>query len=284
MRFAYALDVPAADGPWPSAQPAGSDWKVWADISTRGVIEGLESSDSDALSGMQVNGLVGLSHKLTPDLLVGVLGGYEAFDYRSVDLDATLEGSGWTVGGYVGGRADRLRYFAAAGYTGLGYDGTAGLASGSFDAQRLIISGGLSGSFDALGMTVEPALSIFGLWEHQDAYTDSLGVDQSEREFSSGRISAGVKLMHEFGIDSGISVLPYAGLYADYTAGNDDAELADLGLGDGGIAGDGLTGRLIGGFDLTMKGGASLHFGGEIGGLGGDLQTWSIKAGMKAPL
>jgi hypothetical protein len=49
------------------------------------------------IRGGQINAIAGLTRKLTPDLLVGVLGGYENFDYTSQTLNGRLKGDGWTV-------------------------------------------------------------------------------------------------------------------------------------------------------------------------------------------
>ena len=45
----------------------------------------------------QVNAIAGLTRRITPDFLVGVLGGYEHFDYSSLALNGVLKGNGWTA-------------------------------------------------------------------------------------------------------------------------------------------------------------------------------------------
>jgi len=57
---------------------------------------------TNVLYGNQVNLLAGLTRKFTPNFLIGVLGGYETFDYRSDALQGRLKGDGWTVGSYLG--------------------------------------------------------------------------------------------------------------------------------------------------------------------------------------
>ena len=52
----------------------------------------------------QVNALAGLTRKFTPNFLVGVLGGYERFDYSSQAFNGVLKGDGWTAGTYLGWR------------------------------------------------------------------------------------------------------------------------------------------------------------------------------------
>jgi uncharacterized protein with beta-barrel porin domain len=72
----------------------------------------LATPGASVLYGNQVNLLAGLTRKLTPDFLIGALGGYETFDYRSDALQGRLKGDGWTVGSYLGWRLTRdIRLF-----------------------------------------------------------------------------------------------------------------------------------------------------------------------------
>jgi hypothetical protein len=75
------------------------DWLLWADVTG---IDRWGSTAAPLLYGHQVNALIGLTHRVAPTLLVGVLSGYEIFDYRSDALDGHLKGSGWTLGSYLG--------------------------------------------------------------------------------------------------------------------------------------------------------------------------------------
>jgi hypothetical protein len=150
LRLAYGPESQEAELGWPGGGGGqGGDWQVWADLRTAGVGDWSADSDDEDLSGLQFNALLGVTHRIGDNLLVGLLGGYERFDYNSDTLDADLDGDGWTIGGYVGGRiAERLRFHAAAGYSGIGYDSSAGTADGSFDANRWIVTGGLSGDVE----------------------------------------------------------------------------------------------------------------------------------------
>ena len=49
-----------------------------------------------------MNGTAGITRRFTPDFLVGVLGGYEHFDFTSQAYNGELNGDGYTAGGYVG--------------------------------------------------------------------------------------------------------------------------------------------------------------------------------------
>src|SRR5258708_36331665 len=91
---------------------------------------------SSLLYGTQVNALMGLARKLTPNFLIGVVGGYETFDYTSQDLNGKLKGNGWTVGSYLGWKlSPAIRFDAAVAVFGLGHVGPAGNGPGSFDTR-----------------------------------------------------------------------------------------------------------------------------------------------------
>src|ERR1700760_2879512 len=108
---------------------------------------------------------------MMPSFLVGVLGGYETFNYTEQDINGKLTGEGWTVGSYLGWRiTPTLRYDAAVAYSGIGYDGTAGAAQGNFNGQRWLISTGLTGNYRAMGFDIEPSAKVYALWEQEGAY------------------------------------------------------------------------------------------------------------------
>jgi uncharacterized repeat protein (TIGR01451 family) len=92
----YARDPMLTKAP-PRAAP--TEWLAWADV--RGTNWSTSTQTGD-IRGGQSNGLLGLTRKLTPDVLVGAFGGYEIFDYTSQLLDGRLKGDGWTAGGYLG--------------------------------------------------------------------------------------------------------------------------------------------------------------------------------------
>src|SRR6202158_1428998 len=202
------------------------EWLLWADVRGSGIDRwgSTMGTGSALLYGTQVNALMGLTRKLTPNFLIGVAGGYETFDYTSQDLNGKLKGNGLTVGSYLGWRlSPAIRFDAAVAYSGIGYDGTAATAQGNFDGHRWMVSSGLTGNTKAYGFDIEPSAKIYALWEHENAYTDSLGTHQADRDFATGRASAGVKLAYPFAWSDTVALAPYVGLYGDYYFTHDDA-------------------------------------------------------------
>jgi outer membrane autotransporter protein len=271
----------------PETARAPKDWLLWADVRGSG-IDRWSSSPGSAqaqLYGWQVNTLVGLTHKVTPSFLVGVVGGYETFDYASDELDGRLKGEGWTIGSYLGWKlTSSIRFDLAVAYSGIGYDGSAGTAQGDFDGNRWMLSSGFTGDYKAYGLTVEPSAKVYALWEHENAYTDSLGTRQDDRDFSTGRASGGVKLIYPFAWSDGLALAPYVGLYGDYYFTEDDA--AAIGATDT-LAStpllDGWSARMTGGVTAKLAGGSTIGLGAELGGIGSDVEIWTFRASGSVP-
>ena len=178
----------------PAARPPSRDWLAWIDV--RGADFNRNTFGSD-LKGTQVNAIAGLTRKFTPNFLVGVLGGYEHFDYSSQAFNGLLKGDGWTAGTYLGWRlTPNLRIDAGGAWSNILVNDAAGMAAGNFIGHRWLVTGGLTGTYVWRAVLVEPSAQTLALWEHENAYTDSLGTLQTERNFATGRASSGVKVSY----------------------------------------------------------------------------------------
>lgn len=253
------------------------DWRVWADV--RGTGWNTDVSAGDIVGG-QVNALLGVTRRLTPDFLIGVLGGYETFDYSSNTLNGRLKGDGWTAGGYLGWRLwPGLRFDAALARSGISYDGVAGTAAATFPGSRWVGSAGLTGTYKMWLLEVEPSAKVYALWEHDNQYLDSLGTLQSSNNFSNGRASGGVKLAYPWLFGPTVTVAPYVGAYADYYFNNSNT--VPLLLPTQFV--QGWSARLTGGLNFGVAGGAKVSIGGELGGLGNNFTTWSARGRASIP-
>ena|GEM_PF-2278228 len=254
----------------PPPVAASRDWLAWIDV--QGADFRRDTFGSD-LKGVQLNGLAGLTHKITPDFLVGVLGGYEHFDFSSQAFNGVLKGDGWTAGAYLGWRLlQNLRFDVGGAWSDVFVNDVAGLASGNFIGNRWLLTGGLTGTFHWQALVFEPSARAFALWEHENAYTDNLGTLQTARNFSTGRASAGAKVIYPFAWTSTINLAPYVGLYGDYYFSQDDA--ATAGLTTVPLL-QGWSARATAGVAMTFGRSAQLSAGGEYGGIGGDFQIWT---------
>ncbi|HEX4171753.1 MAG TPA: IPT/TIG domain-containing protein [Acetobacteraceae bacterium] len=271
------------------------DWMFWIDVRGTG-LDRLTSTTTNyggittttaPLYGLQVNALAGLTYKLLPNFLVGVVGGYENFNFTEQDINGKLTGDGWTIGSYLGWYlAPALRYDAAMAYSGIAYNGTAGTAQGNFNGERWMVSTGLTGTYRAWGLTIEPSARVYALWENEGSYVDSLGTQQANHDFSTGRASGGVKLIYPFAWTDGITLAPYAGIYGDYYFDQDDAT-AIVAAGGVPLAStpllEGWSARIVAGLGAKLANGAMVAFGTEYGGIGSDFQTWTLKARGQVP-
>jgi hypothetical protein len=268
------------------------DWLGWAEV--RGAILDRWGSGTGAvgtvvgvpmLYGSQVDLLAGLTRRLLPNFLVGVLGGYETFDYRSDALQGRLKGDGWTVGSYLGWKVtENIRFDAGVAYSGIGYDGSAGTASGNFGGTRWLVSSGFTGTYQSFGLQIEPSARVYALWEHENAYTDSLGTSQAEFDFSTGRASTGVKLSYPMAWSPTAAWAPYVGLYGDYYFNTDNATAAVAASGiPAAIVLDGWSARATGGITAKFGDGAQVAIGAERAGIGGSFGFWTYRARASVP-
>jgi len=267
------------------------DWLGWAEV--HGAILNhwnpgtlTTPSSVSVLYGDQINVLAGLTRRLRPNFLVGVLGGYETFDYRSDALEGRLKGDGWTVGSYLGWMlTSHLRFDAAVTYSGIGYDGSAGTAAANFAGHRLLASGGITGTYESYGWQIEPSARLYAIWEHEDAYTDTLGTSDAARDFSTGRASGGVKLTYPVAWSPTVQLAPYVGVYGDYYFNADTADATAIVSSSIPIAVvlDGWSARATGGLTARFAGGAQVSVGGERSGIGSGFSLWTYRATASVP-
>ena len=153
-----------------------------------------------------------------------------------------------------------------------------------FCGHRWLVSSGLTGTYQAYGLQIEPSARVYALWEHENAYTDSLGTLQAQRDFSTGRASGGVKVAYPIAWTSTIALAPYAGLYGDYYFNTDSAGTAAVvGTLPAAVVLDGWSARATGGVAAKFNGGGQLAVGFERSGIGGNFGFWTYRARASVP-
>jgi hypothetical protein len=259
------------------------DWQVWADVRGTGWNTNVSSGD---IVGGQVNALVGITRRLTPNFLVGVLGGYETFDYSSNTFNRRLNGDGWTAGGYLGWLLwPGLRLEASFARSGISYHGFVGAdafgpaASGTFPGNRWVASTGLTGTYNIGRFQIEPSAKLYALWERDSQFVESGGALVNAASFATGRASGGAKVTYLWYADARVTIAPYVGAYTDYYFDNNGGR--PLLLPTQFI--QGLAGRVAAGLAYYINGGPKLSFGGELGGVGNDFLTWSARGRVSWP-
>jgi len=250
--------------------PRERDWRPWLDI--RGTGWTVSNNPNADLKGSQINVTLGLSHLLTPDVVVGAIAGYENFNYDVASLTGKFKGDGETAGGYFARRFGALRFDAALTWSYLSYNATAGTATGSLNGSRWLFAAGLTGNQFIGRFLIEPSVKVFVLTEHERSWIDSLGTPQDARDFSAGRASVGSKIARAFDLPDGARISPFAGLFADYRFMSDNA--IPTGQPVVGIA-SGWSGRVTSGGAYSNARGAGVSVEGELGGLGASYKIWS---------
>jgi hypothetical protein len=274
----YAGSLPTKAPPPAASSGTPHDWLAWVTVRGFDFFRGTFGND---LKGDQIDAFAGLTRRLTPNFVVGVLGGYEHFDYSSQAFNGVLKGDGWTAGAFLGWKlSPNIRFDAGTAWSDLVANPVSGTASGHFLGTRWLVQSGLTGTYPWQSFVLEPSARVFALWEHENAYTDSLGTFQPARSFETSRASAGVKAIYPFAWTSSVALAPYAGLYADYYFSRDDAQTA--GLTTVPLL-QGWSARLAGGVAATFPGGVSLGAGGEFGGIGSANHIWTWTARGRIP-
>ena len=273
-----------ADGPaGPVRRPAPTavehDWLAWVDV--RGANFNSDAAGND-LHGLQIDSILGLTRRVSPDLVVGVLGGYEHFNFTSQAYNGVLKGDGYTAGAYLGWRlAPSLRFDATGAWSDVLASDTSGAASGNFTGSRWLAASTLTGTYPWQGVIFEPSAQVFALWEQEKAYVDSLGTLQGSHDFETGRASGGIKASYPVPFSAAI-LSPYVGIYADYYFTADNATAAAAGLTSEPLL-QGFGARATGGLTATFAGGAQLGAGGEFSGIGGNTQIWTWRVRGSLP-
>jgi outer membrane autotransporter protein len=258
-------------------------WSAWADV--RGT--GFDQHDAFGEHGSQLNVTAGVGRKLTPDLLIGVFGGYENFLFTMASISGRITGEGETVGGYAAWRlADHWRVDGKFGWSDVSYNGTAastvgaGTASGSFTGSRWLGAGGFTGTYRLAGYALEPSAQIYTLWERDSAFTDTLGTAQAARSFSESRVATGAKVLYPWQVASNVILSPYVGAYSDFRFSTDST--LPVGVPFVGLK-DGWSARVTSGLAFTFRNSATVSLGAELGGLGAGYDIWSAKARVNWP-
>jgi hypothetical protein len=270
------------------------DWLFWIDVrgagfdrmTTTTTVAGITTTPAQ-LYGTQVNAMAGLTRKLTPNFLVGVVAGYENFSFTEQDINGRLTGDGWTVGSYLGWRiTPSIRYDLAVAYSGINYNGVSGTAQGNFGGQRWLVQTGFTGTYKAAGFMFEPSARVYALWENEGAYVDSLGTQQPNHDFSTGRASAGAKVAYPYAWSDTVALMPYVGVYSDYYFNQENAA-AILATGGLPLAStpliDGWSARITTGLGIKFASGGVIGIGAEYGGIGSNFEIWTYKAKAQVP-
>jgi len=283
-RFDRDFNALAYAGPTkapPKAPPQPRDWLAWIDVRATQFDRNVSPTNATNLFGNQVDVIAGITHRLAPDFLVGVLGGYEHFDFTSQALDSRLRGDAWTSGAYFGWRlTEHIRFDTTATWSDVAAGGSADAATGNFSGRRWLLASGLTGAYGWQSLEFQPSAQVYALWEHDNAFVDSLGTQQAANDFSTGRASGGLKVGRPLAWSPDLNIGPYVGLYGDYYFSRENT--GAVGLTTVPLL-QGWSARATGGLSMAFKNGATVNAGAELGGLGSDTHIWTFLARGNVP-
>jgi outer membrane autotransporter protein len=146
--------------------------------------------------------------------------------------------------------------------------------------RALLTSGTVIGAYEWRALKLEPSAQIYGLWEHDNPFTDSTGTQQPGFNFSTGRGAGGGKVSCPLPWMSGATIAPYFGLYGDYYFSQTGVALAGL-----------TTVPLLQGFGVRGTGGVAINLfnraqltaGGEYEVTANNFQIWTWNVAGRVP-
>jgi len=259
-------------------------WFPWIDIGGGGVKVNDGSGVGNDGKGNQTKFTAGLGRLITPDVLVGMMAGYERFKYDVAAVGGSAKYDGETVGGYFVKVFGNTRFDAALGWTNLKYGSAVGADSGSFTGSRWRMTTELTGNYLFNGFLIRPSASAFVVWEHDNAWTDNVGNLTPDSNLSAGRTALGALATRPIIASGGWWIItPYAGVYADWVfKHNPDNNLVPAGPPIA-VINDGWAGRVTAGLTGQGRMGTWFAFGGELGGLGAGYKIWMANLRVGVP-
>lgn len=230
---------------------AAAGFTLWGAAGYEATIPGAGS-----WTGGQMSAAGGVNFRAAEDLVLGVFGSAGGSAHKKGGDSVASRGLG--VGGLAAYRLDESwRVQAIASAQGLRYDVGSGGTSGAFDALVLSLEGSIKGRIAVSAQVdFEPRLGVMVLSENQAGYTDSASTAHAAQSFVSSEATAG-------------------GVFKFYPLGGADMVLSAGGQAS--VGGAGLSGGLQAGVDLTLAPNAKL-------GLEGTLRTIGSANGTSAGL
>lgn len=229
-------------------------------------------SGNDA-KGNQANVTVGVDRKIAPGTVIGISAAYESFNYNVNALGASTKYNGETVGVYFVQSSSNLSFDASLGWTNLNYNSAVGATGGSFIGSRWRAVTGLTGNYILNSFVLQPSARISMVWEHDSGWTDNVGNVMSDNNVSVGRTALGALVARPFAASGRWVILPYAGLYGDWSfSSHSNNALAGPSVA---VINGGWSGRVTAGFAAKAVQGIVVSLGGELGGLGANYKIWT---------
>jgi len=237
---------------------------------------------------------------LTPDIMVGALVQYDWITDRSNVMNSRVSGNGWMAGPYFSARLSPNLYFdvrAAWGQSnndirsstvttaifplGGGTTVTTGIATGSYDTERWLVRGNLTGNWQRGDWRFTPSVSATYLEERQESFTTSIGSLVAGRTYQAGRVTFGPEIARRSITAGGTMVEPYVALDGIWNF----IDNGTMVVGQTIVAPDEFHGRVEGGVLISAVSGRAVRLTGSYNGIGGGgFQSYGGRLWVNIPL
>jgi hypothetical protein len=257
----YGADVIAQPAPPPLAPVVGdpSCWDVWAE----GHYTRFEAAGDR--SGDFIIGYAGVDCQVHASAIVGLLGQFDRMTDDIGVVDSHTEGNGWMVGPYATIRLTHDLFLDLRGAWGRSSNEIeiAGV-SGTFDTERWLIHGKLTGDYNYDNFRVSPEVDVIYAEEEQASFVDPTGVLIDAQTVGLGRLRFGPEIAWRHPLENGGFVEPHfsvKGLW-DFIS-EDEVTVAGVDYSYSGLRGVAEIGFLIQGDDNV-----NLRIVGKYDGIG----------------
>ena len=249
------------------------------DVWVEGKLAKTDNDTADSTLGLLY---VGADYRINQSLVVGLLGQFDWSDEEDDAVNADIDGRGWMLGPYIAARLHKnLLFDSRIAWGRSDNDFTVGSAAGSFDTDRWLVKGQITGDFQNNGWHLAPHVAVIYFEEEQEATTDSLGNLIGAQSVKLGHVTFGPKISTT--LQSGNRVIsPFFAVKGIWDFEKDDSVNAASGLA---ISDSDFRGRLEAGASISGIGGVTVSGEGFYDGIGAkDFDAYGGSLRLTVPL
>ncbi len=254
-------------------------FNIWTEGRTvnfsRSTIDGKTRGTTDLIS-------TGADYVISPNLLVGAMSQFDWNSDSNSDILQSHSGQGWMAGPYVSTRIWQDLFFDGRAAWGKSANKISpfGLYEDSFDTQRTLIDGKVSGEFYANTLSIRPSIGLTYYSETQNAYTDSngLAIDASTNQL--GRLTFGSEFSRSFDMGNKSAIELMAGAKGIWDFYRSDIYEADETI----VSSPNLKAQLELGAAYRLSNGMRVRVAGDFDRIGSSSdQSWQGRLAFEMP-
>ncbi len=188
-----------------------SGYDAWA----QGTFAKTKDGDYSILTGLL---FAGAEYRYKDKAAIGLMAQLDIANHRDHTTGTGADGVGWMFGPYGVFQPYEGLYIDVQATYGQSSNNinALGIFEDSFKTERLMLRGGVTGSFDIDNVSINPFTRITYFTEKQYSYVDELGNRIPSQNFNLGRIEFGPKISVNHRTEGGIKVSPFFSLIGIY--------------------------------------------------------------------